>query len=64
MGREFRPQMYINIFNRLRSLEFEECKLIRKVMPSVDVNSNLFTDSHSDSISMKSGSKASISTGD
>ena len=30
LGREFRPQVYMNIFNRLRTLEFEECRLIRK----------------------------------
>eukprot|EP00347_Sterkiella_histriomuscorum_P020360 403338107 len=30
LGREFRPQVYINIFNRLRTLEYVECTYLRK----------------------------------
>ena len=30
--------MLINIYNRLRSLEFEECKLIRKVLASQEID--------------------------
>jgi len=30
LGREFRPQVFINIYNRIRTLEFEECNYVRK----------------------------------
>ena len=32
LGLEFRPQLYINIFNRLRRLEFQECSMLNKEM--------------------------------
>lgn len=37
LGREFRIQIYMNIFNRLRNLEFSECRLIRK---NIENNNN------------------------